>query len=140
MNLPPVQIINNFPAPPSEFWGVVDALGSALGGLAVILSAAARYYTARTVRQNSKGIALQSAALAQSAQAAELQIFESLFRNVRELDREYLHAGFSKSPDPDRDLAWATCLFQHIRVLRFSGKPWGSPEDLIPGILQHLYR
>lgn len=57
-------------------------------------------------------------ALKASRQATQLQIFESIFKDVRELEKEY-YATYAKEEDAEKLLEWLSLLFNTLEYVSF---------------------
>jgi len=56
-------------------------------------------------------------ALIQNKKAIQLQIFESIFKDVRELEKEY-YTSYDKK-DPDKQQQWLSLLFNTLEYIAF---------------------
>lgn len=84
----------------SEDWTVITSVASAIG---TIVAACGLVAATRGIRQN--------------ARATELQILESIFKDIRELDRQYI-ASFAGWDAPEKN-AWSATFFNTVEYLCF---------------------
>jgi hypothetical protein len=84
----------------AEAWAAIGSIGTALG---TAFAAAGLFYGWRGIRQNTR--------------AMELQVLESIFQDIRELDRECI-AEFQGWTHEQRN-AWSATFFNTVEYLCF---------------------
>ncbi len=84
----------------NETWQTIAAIATAVGTLLAVLGLVA---AGVTIRQNTL--------------ARELQLFEAIFRDVRQLDNEYIKSFDTMTPE--QKTAWSASFFNTVEYLCF---------------------